>query len=171
MTKKNSTNHVTLGKLGTTHGINGWIRVYSETDNPESIFDYQDWSLYNTATSQRQPIKALEWKAHQGHFICKFDGYDSPEAAKTLTNLLIQVEANELPQLNDDEYYWSQLIGLEIIDQHGQSLGKVSNLMETGSNDVLIVKGEKEHAIPYLPWVIKAVDLEKQQILVDWEII
>ena len=69
-----------------------------------------------------------------------------------------------------DEFYWSDLVGLTVINAKGEKLGKVAYLIETGSNDVISCKRHKEHAIPYLPGrVILNVDLDKQEILVDWE--
>ena len=107
------------------------------------------------------------------HFYLKFSAIDTPEMARKLTNTIIAMHSSMLPPLQQDEYYWSDLIGLTIIDQHGQSLGTVSYLMATGANDVLIVQhGTKEYAIPYLPQeVITSIDLAQHVIYVNWEVI
>jgi len=82
----------------------------------------------------------------------------------------IEVARNQLPELEEDEFYWTDLIGLSAITKEGVGLGHVSRLMETGSNDVLVVKGERERLIPLL-WdnVVVRIDTDKGVIVVDWD--
>ncbi|MDQ2993347.1 MAG: ribosome maturation factor RimM, partial [Pseudomonadota bacterium] len=95
---------------------------------------------------------------------------DDREEAKRYTNKEISVPAEVLPELEDDEYYWSDLIGLTVIDQHEVTLGVVDSLFATGANDVMIIKaGDEEKLVPYTKEAIVSVDLEKQIIRVNWE--
>ena len=99
-------------------------------------------------------------------------GLNNPEEAGLYTGKLIATVRTKLPKLKHNEYYWSDLEGLQVIDQQGSHLGKVAYLMATGTNDVLVVKGEQEHAIPYLLGnVITSIDLAKQEIHVNWEVL
>lgn len=162
---------ITIGKIGTTFGVHGWLKVHTYTEFGPSILEYQPW-LIQRPNGSTEPLLIEDAKFHGDHLLIKIQGIHTPEAAKLLTNQLILIHRNQLPTLSADDYYWSDLIGLTVIDQHGVTLGKVTHLIETGANDVLVVKGEKEHAIPYLPGrVVKSVDLEKQEIRVDWELV
>ncbi|TAK74020.1 MAG: ribosome maturation factor RimM [Gammaproteobacteria bacterium] len=168
---KISTNYVAIGKVGSTYGIRGWLKIHSYTEFGASILDYSTWFL-SSDQENWDAIQVEEGQLHGKGMIVKLAGINSPETARLLTGKLIAIPRSQLPKLKENEYYWSDLEGLTVIDQHGEILGKVIYLMETGSNDVLVVKGEKEHAIPYLPGrVILEVNLEKQEIHVNWELI
>jgi len=172
MNKSDSSNIITIAKISTTYGVHGWIRVFPYTDYNSHIFDYQPWYLSDTPDTIGTVIKVEDWKEHGRQILVKFTEIDSPEKARLLTNKFITISRNQLPQLEKNEFYWSDLIGMTVINQHQEKLGEVVSIMETGSNDVLIVKGENEHAIPYLPdRVILKIDLENKVILVDWELL
>lgn len=160
---------VTLGKIGTTFGVHGWLKIHTFTEFGPAILDYLPW-LTQKANGSIEPLPVQDSKLHGDNVLIKIKDINTPEAAKHFTNQLILIPREQLPELAQHDYYWSDLVGLTVINQTGLVLGKVIYLMETGANDVLIVKGEKEHAIPYLPTsVVKSVDLEKQEIHVDWE--
>ena len=94
----------------------------------------------------------------------------TPEAARRYTGTKIGVNPDQLSPLSEGEYYWSQLVGLEVITTSGILLGKVDHLMETGSNDVLVVQGDRTRCIPYLlDQVILKIDLAAKKITVDWD--
>lgn len=165
---------VVLGQLGKVHGIKGWLRLNSFTEPLENILDYaplraeieKNWQILEIDQFRQQPNRLL----------VHFKGYDNPEVSRSLTGLELWVEKKELPQLDAGEYYWRQLEGLKVVNQHGLLLGQVSKLLETGANDVLVVApnqdsvDERERLIPYLlNSVIAEVDLDKQTIKVDWE--
>jgi len=160
-----------VGKIGTTYGVRGWLKIHSYTEFGASILDYTPWYLSNEQ-DEWDAVEVEDGRMHGNGLIAKLAHVDTPEAARLLTGKKIAASRSQLPQLKKNEYYWSDLEGLTVIDQHGTVLGKVIHLMETGSNDVLIVKGDKEHAIPYLPGsVVLNIDLEKQEIHVNWELI
>ena len=100
----------------------------------------------------------------------KLRAVDDRNLAEALAGLDIAVDSAELPVL-ENEYYWHELIGLRVLDLQGNELGRVSEMMETGSNDVLLLANSdgKSLAIPWLPEVVKEVDLEQSILIVDWE--
>ena len=168
--KPASTELVVVGKIGTTYGIQGWLKIISFTNPITNIVDYAPWFLENG--EQWDLVKVTDIREHGKGIVAKLQGQNTPEQARLLTGKKIAVERTQLPTLDKNEFYWSDLQGLTVIDQHGTTLGTVSYLISTGSNDVLIIKGEKEHAIPYLPGdVVKSVDLEAHVIHVDWELV
>lgn len=169
------TQPLVLGKLGSSYGVRGWLRIFPATEDQEGIFDYQP--LYIRQSGKLQLAQIEEWKWHSQDLVIKLKGIDDRETAQRLTNAEIVVEADALPVLDNGDYYWKDLIGCQVVSQQGYDMGIVSDLMETGSNDVLVVKanfndafGIKERLIPFLEeQVIKSVDLEKKHIVVDWD--
>lgn len=160
---------IIVGKVGATFGVQGWLKIQSFTEQPASILDYAPWQL-SSDQKHWNPVSFDESALQHNTVLVRFEGIHTPEAARLFTGKLIGVPREKLPALPKNEYYWSDLKGLTVIDQHGHTLGQVVSLMETGSNDVLVVKGDKEIAIPYLPQkVILSVDLIKREIHVDWE--
>lgn len=163
-----------VGKLGSTYGIRGWLRVYSSTEEPESIFDYQPWCL--NIKGMWQPTELESWKYHNNDLIVKLKGIDDRESAQTLANIEIGVDLSQLPTLEEGDYYWHDLIGCTVVNLDGYNMGTVSEMMETGSNDVLVVRasikdafGKQERLIPYIDTVVKRVDLTTKTIEVDWD--
>lgn len=160
--------YVVIGKIGSTYGIKGWVKVQSFTQPITNISSYGTWYLENQNTWV--PIKVEECRQHAKSMIAKLAGQQTPEEARKLAGKKISIKRTELPTLQKDEYYWRDLIGLEVINQNNKSLGNVIYLMETGSNDVIVVKGEKEIAIPFLrDSVIQKVDLTARVINVNWD--
>ncbi|WP_333608314.1 ribosome maturation factor RimM [Arsukibacterium sp.] len=166
---------VVLGKFGAVYGINGWLKVNSYTDIPEGIFDYTPWQV--KFQGNWQPMQIASWKRHSNSLIAKLSDINDRDLAQQYVNAEIAVAAAALPSLDDGEFYWKDLMGLSVINVAGYHLGQVTDLMETGSNDVLVVKanrtdafGKGERLIPFLTdTVIKEVNMAQQQILVDWD--
>jgi 16S rRNA processing protein RimM len=157
-----------VGCFGRPHGIKGFITVHAFTEPRDNILSYKDWHIQTN--QQLQVIKPLEITANDKHIIVKVDGYPEREDVAMLTNHNIMIKSSQLAKLPTGEYYWSQLIGMNVINQQMQLLGVVEEIIPTGSNDVLVVQGDKRHLIPYLPddFVLK-VDLSNNKIHVDWD--
>ena len=164
-----------VGKLGSTYGIRGWLRVYSSTEYAESIFDYQPWFL--KIKGQWQPTELESWKHHNHELIAKLKNVNDRETAQSLANVEIGVDLSVFPQLEEGDYYWHDLIGCDVVNLEGYAMGTVTEMMETGSNDVLVVRanskdafGKQERLIPFLyEQVVKRVDLTTKVIKVDWD--
>jgi 16S rRNA processing protein RimM len=161
--------YIVIGKIGSTFGVHGWLKVLAYTEYGANILEYTPWYL-STRDNELVEADIEDSRIQHNTVLVKFRHIDTPEEAATFTNKTISIRREQLPELKENEFYWSDLVGLDVIDKEGKNLGKVIYMMSTGSNDVLVVKGEKEHGIPYLPGkVVLNVDLEKRQILVDWE--
>ena len=150
-----------VGKLGSTYGIRGWLRIYSSTEQAESIFDYQPWFL--KIKGEWQPTELENWRHHNHEIIVKLKGVDDREAAQILANVEIGVDLSVFPELEEGDYYWHDLIGCSVVNLEGY--------------DVLVVKantkdafGKQERLIPFLyEQVVKRVDLTTKTIEVDWD--
>lgn len=168
---KSNTDYITVGKIGSSYGVRGWLKIQSFTEPGASILDYAPWYISNKR-DQWEILNIEDARLQNNDVLAKLVGINTPEKAKLLTGKEIAITREQLPTLKENEYYWSDLIGLTVINKQGEVYGTVSYIMPTGSNDVLIVKGDKEHAIPYLIGdVILKVDLANKEIHVDWELI
>jgi len=166
-----SSDYIVVGQVGATYGVKGWLKILSYTEAVDNLMEYRPWFVEDLKGWKKVDVQ--DSKTHGKGLIAKLKGFDSPEVARVLSGKKIAVLRSQLPKLPQNEYYWSDLKGLTVIDQQGKILGKVVYLIETGSNDVLVVKGEdKEHAIPYLPGqVVTRIDLATGEMHVNWEII
>ncbi len=166
---------VVLGKFGAVYGINGWLKVNSYTDIPEGIFDYTPWQIQVQGNWRQVQISGK--KRHGNGLIVKLADASDRDQAQLYVNADIAVERSALPQLAEGDYYWRDLMGMAVVNEAGYHLGEVVDMMETGSNDVLVVKanktdafGKTERLLPFLTdSVIKEVNNAERRILVDWD--
>ncbi len=101
--------------------------------------------------------------------VAMLEGFEDRTRADTLTGCQIFIKQEQLPVLEPDDYYWSDLIGLSVESMRGESLGVISSMMETGADDVMVLKGERERLIPFvLEQIVREVDLGKRRLVVDW---
>jgi len=101
--------------------------------------------------------------------VAKLAGYDDRDQAGQLIGAEIAIRLEQLPPLKKGEYYWAQLVGLEVVNLAGERLGKVDHLFDTGANDVMVVRNGRERWLPATADVIREVDLEAGVIRVDWD--
>jgi len=160
---------VVMGRIGAPYGLKGWVHVQSYAETASSILSYK--TLFLKIKGQWQPVEVLDARSHGKSFVAALVGYESIEKVELLKLSEIGVPRSELPVLDADEYYWSDLIGLSVVTEEGFVLGQLERLIETGSNDVLVVKGEtREHLIPYiLKDYVLSVDLKARVICVAWD--
>ena len=160
---------VVMGRIGAPYGLKGWVHVQSYAEPASNILSYKIW--YLKIKCQWQPFEVLDARSHGKSFVAALVGYESIEKVELLKLAEIGVPRSELPALDSGEYYWSDLIGLSVVTEESVVLGQVERLIETGSNDVLVVKGEtREHLIPYiLDDYVLSVDLKASVIRVSWD--
>jgi 16S rRNA processing protein RimM len=166
---------IVVGKLGAPHGIKGWLKVNSFTDDPEGIFDFSPWLI--NRQGKCETFEVVDWRRSGKGFIAKFEQINDRDMAMAYTHGEITVTESQIPELPQGEFYWRDLIGMSVVTNKGYDLGKVDDLMETGSNDVLVVKannndgfGKTERLLPFLTdSVIENVDSDAKKITVDWD--
>jgi len=129
---------------------------------------YRPW--YLRRDSDWQPRQLAEGKRHGKGVIARLADCEDRDQALALMNCEIGVQRDQLPATKPGEYYWQDLLGLDVVTLQDEPLGKVDHLLETGANDVLVVQGEREHLIPFvLDRIVKRVDLQAGVIQVDWD--
>lgn len=158
---------LSAGRIGAAHGVRGWVRVTPFTEQAEALLKLDDWYIeLGQAWYQVQPE---EGRRQGSALVVRFAAISDRDQAESLKGGRIHVPRAALPATGKDEYYWTDLIGLSVVNQDGVVFGKVSGLLETGANDVLVVAGERERLIPFLMHqVVCSVDLDAGQIEVDW---
>ena len=161
---------VVVGKVVGPHGIGGLLRVVSFTHPAENLLRYVPWSFLRDGAWGEVAACPEGARRRDNGFLCRVDGVADRDAAASLSGVLIGVPETALPEPETDEYYWRDLIGLDVFAVDGDRLGRVDNLMATGANDALVVSdGVSERLIPFIESVVKDVDLSRSVIVVDWE--
>ena len=160
---------VVVGRVSGLFGVRGWIKLFSYTEPRENIVAYRHWFLSHHGVTRE--VEVREGKRHGKTVIARLDGFDDRDQATTIVGAEISIDRDQLEPCEEGEYYWADLIGLEVVTTSGEVLGRVDHLLETGANDVLVVSGEKEHLVPFArPEVIKSVDIAGGTIEVDWSV-
>jgi 16S rRNA processing protein RimM len=161
-------NWIIVGRFGRPYGVKGFVTVYSFTEPRDNILRYNKWHVF--IKNKWQPINLLCAEMQNKYIIAQIEGYPNRELVAQLTNIEIAVPQDQLEELGTGNYYWHQLIGMNVINPQGESFGKVIEIIPTGSNDVLVVEGKKRHLIPYLPGqFILNIDSKQQLITVEWD--
>jgi 16S rRNA processing protein RimM len=164
-----------VGRITGVHGIKGWVKIRSYTQEQKKIFNYNPWWL--SSGEGWKSIKVSEFKTTSHNLIAHIENFDDRDVSnKELCQRDIAVERSKFPKLGSEEYYWYQLKGLRVFTAVGKvDLGTVTGLVETGANEVLEIQGDidsldlKQRLIPYVKQVILLVNFESNSIEVDWD--
>lgn len=159
---------IVVGRFGAPFGVKGWMKIHSFTNPIDNILQYQPW--YADLQSGLTPIEIVAQRKHHKGIVVQIAGCEDKEQTAVYRNVNIAVNRDVLPELPEDEVYWSDLEGLLVYTEQGVELGKIDHVMPTGANDVLVIKGEREILVPFVrDQVIKKIDLEQQTMIVDWD--
>ena len=164
----NSDKRIVVGRIAGLHGVRGWVKVFSYTQPREQVFAYQPWQLERAG--RWHEIKVAETAGSGKTLIARLPGIDSREDAAPWVDADIAIARSLLPPSTHGEWLWADLEGLRVVNSELVDFGCVDHLIETGANDVLVVRGERERLIPLLPdRVVTKVDLEAGVIHVEWD--
>lgn len=170
---KISSERILAGKISAAYGIKGWVKVYSHTDPIEHILDYAPWLLKRRSTERL--LKLDQGRIHGKGIVVLPEGFQDRNQAEELIGYEIWIDKQALPKLDQDDYYWHQLEGLQVINEAGECLGVISQMLETGANDVIVVSAtqdsidDQERLIPWVePDYVREVDLANKKVLVSW---
>ena len=157
-----------MGRLAAPYGVKGWLRVTSYTELPESLLGYSPWYFHHRDDWQATEIVA--GRVHGKGLVVQLKGCDDRDAAAVLTGTEIGIYRSQLPEADADEFYWSDLVGMQVITQDARTLGRLDHLFETGANDVMVVKGDQEYLVPYIEGqVVQSVDIATGVITLHWD--
>ena len=162
-----ATRPLVLGRISGVFGVKGWVRVFDFSRERGSILEHPRWLLRRGADWQEAVL--IAGQRHGKGVVAQLEGCEDRDQALALIGVDIAVWPQWLAAPEKDEYYWYQLEGMEVVNLAGEPLGRVDHLIETGANDVLVLSGERERLIPYLPETVREVDLDTGRMVVDWD--
>lgn len=165
---------VVLGKVVDAYGLNGAVKVLPYADDPLAWGKLADWWLAAEPVSKASVWKQValqRCRVHGDVLVATLAGCADRNAAEAMRGMLVGVPRAAMPPTADDEYYWADLIGLEVVNTRGQMLGRVLGLIETAANDVLRVGDgvDNERLLPFVAAVVLQVDRQERRICVEWE--
>nr|VFK22218.1 MAG: 16S rRNA processing protein RimM [Candidatus Kentron sp. MB]VFK32611.1 MAG: 16S rRNA processing protein RimM [Candidatus Kentron sp. MB]VFK75997.1 MAG: 16S rRNA processing protein RimM [Candidatus Kentron sp. MB] len=161
---------IIIGRIIGAYGVHGWVKIRSFTVPIDNIFKYSPWELGFPNGKTSDQVMVIDGQIHGNICLAKTASCVDRDAALRLAGADIVIARNRLPYVDEEEYYWEDLLGCRVITRENIDIGHVSRMIETGANDVLVVKGERERLIPYvIGKVILAVELENRIIRVDWD--
>lgn len=163
---------VIMGRIVAPYGIFGWVKILPDTEAIDGLFDYDTWWVGKDNAWQEYEIETA--KVHNDVLVAKLVGVDDRDAALRCKGKQVAVPRDQLPEADEDEYYWSDLIGLSVKNKQDIDFGKITDVFETGANDVLVVNVEgapksSERLIPFIADVVLEVDIVAKTMLVDWD--
>lgn len=164
-----SSDWVVVGRFGRPHGLKGFITVHSFTEEREAILQYIPWYTLERGIGKHVPL--LQTEANDKHILVQIEGMSQREDIARYTNKDIVIQRTQLPVLPEEDFYWHELVGMQVVNTEDVNFGHVTEMMATGANDIMVViLGDKRRLIPYLPdRVVLSISREKRQIRVDWD--
>jgi len=157
-----------MGRIVAPYGVRGWIKIDPDTEEVDGLLAYRKWWLARSGDWQQHEV--VEGRAQGSVLVARLHGCDDRDQAMAMRGMQIAVPRSEMPAPRAGEYYWCDLIGLDVENAKGEPLGQVKEVFATGANDVLVVSGERERLIPLIDSVLIDVDFAAARIRVDWEL-
>ena len=161
-----------LGKISGVHGIKGWLKIHSFSSPPENILNYPKWIINNQGEEECYSVE--QGRKQNNKIVVKLEKIDDRNTAESLINSKIQILRSDLPKLSNENYYWSDLVGLSVLNSEETVIGKIESLIETTANDIMVINTSKNERV-LVPFVmheiIKEVNLELNYVKIDWSIV
>jgi 16S rRNA processing protein RimM len=151
-----------MGRVAGAYGVRGWLKVLPDKGVAQSLAGAKRWWI------GADMFEVSAAKIHGATVLGRLAGIDTPEKARALKGRAVAVERAALPEPEEGKYYLADLIGLEVVNAQGEALGVVKRTYSNGAHDVIEVAGTKTHLIPWVPAVVKQVDLQKKRVDVEW---
>ncbi len=160
--------YISIGKILNAHGVEGAIKVYSYAESL-SVFNPGNIILVKNSGDSPEKSYKVKWSAPHSRFVLlMLEGVDSRSLADNLKGCELLIERAGLPELEENAYYWEDIIGLSVYTEDGNFLGRVESIIQTGSNDVYVVKdGKSEILVPGMESVVLKIDLDQKRMKVN----
>lgn len=155
-----------MGRVSAPFGVQGWIKIRTFTESADGLGEHPLWWM-RTADGWKS-VAVEEFAARPAATVAKLEGVDDRDAAQALRGAELAVTREALGEPEEGTIYWRDLVGMQVASLAGEALGEVAELFETGETSVMVVKGERERMIPFVPEYVKAVDRDAKRITVEW---
>ncbi len=163
---------VVMARIAAPWGVKGWFKIQPFSELDDALADYSEWWLRRQAGAW-ELCKVEAFQPHGKQMVAKLAGVDDRDAAFALRGTEVAVPRSSLPRVGDNEYYWSDLIGLEVRNLQSQTLGHIREMLEAGAHDVMVVARQTPDAsdllIPFVGAVVHDVDMQGRCVHVDWQ--
>ena len=158
-----------VGKIVNTHSLRGEVKVISSRDFEEERFKKGSKLLITRGNQVIEEVVVESYRSHKNSLLVKFEGIDSINEAEKFKNLQLKVDSEKISELEENEFYFHEIIGCRVFDENNMLLGEVVEILTPGANDVWVIKGEngKEILIPYIADVVKNVDVQNKKIDIE----
>ena len=158
-----------VGKIVNTHSLKGEVKVISSTDFEEERFKKGSKLLITRGNQLIREVVVQSYRNHKNFLLVKFEEIDSVEEAEKLKNLQIKIDSTEVGELEENEFYFHEIIGCQVFDENDRNLGEIIDILTPGANDVWVIKGEegKEILIPYIEDVVKQIDIINKKVNIE----
>jgi 16S rRNA processing protein RimM len=156
-----------IGQINGLFGVQGWVKLFSYSNPRKNILSYQPWHIQ--IDGEWHTLEIVKGRVQGKTIVAQLKGVNDREVARGYIGTEIYIEKSQLPKLSKGEYYWDELAGLEVRNKEGVILGKISYMVDTGSNNVMVINGDKEHWVPYIEPFLISIDMDSRQVLVDWD--
>ncbi len=170
---------IEVGRIADAWGIKGWFKVLPHSASPEALFSSKRWYLQPSERGAKTfsgtvLLRVREAKDHSDTIVACSEDIPDRSAAEALKGARVFVPRSSFPTAGTDEYYWVDLMGLDVFNREGEALGRVTDLMATGPQTVLVLTFEadgkpQERLIPFVSAYVDSVDLAARRITVDWQ--
>ena len=167
LTPQENNKKLLVGKINGFFGLQGWVKVFSYTNPRTNILNYSPWSI--KVDGNFQSIDITSGREQSKTIVAHIQGIDNREDSQKFIGQDIYINKEQPPEFTQGEYYLYALTGFDVINKDEEQLGTVDYFVETGANDVLVVKGKKEYWIPYIEPFLVSIDSKNNKILVDWD--
>ncbi len=170
---------VEVGRILDAWGVKGWFKVLPHSADPQALFSSKRWYLQPSEKGAKTfsgtvLLRVREAKDHSDSVVARADAVEDRDTAELLRGARIFVPRSSFPSAGDDEFYWVDLIGLDVVNREGVHLGTVKDLLSTGPQTVLVLGYEEagkaqERMLPFVSAYVDGVDLQARRITVDWQ--
>jgi len=151
-----------MGRVTGSYGIQGWVRVFPYSDEREALAAYPEWWIGG------EPRRLREARVQGAVLVAKLDGIETREQALKLKGAEVAVQRAAFAAPAEGQYYYADLLGVEVVNLEGERLGTVSAMSSNGAHDMMALDGERKRLLPWIPQVVKSVDMAARRIEVDW---
>ena len=164
---------VVMGRIGTPYGIRGWVNILTYSEQIDTLLDFRIWWVgQDDAATGQVAIEqvVIEAKRHGSGLVAALDGVADRDQAAALKGKTVAIPRNALPAPRDGEHYWSDLIGLEVVNEQREVLGCSTAILSSGAQNILQIRDAdgRERLVPYVDVYVKSVDMASKRITVDW---
>lgn len=157
-----------MGRVAAPYGVKGWMKIQTFSEAIDTLADYSEW--YIKRGHDWQIYSVIEARIHTKILVAELAGITDRNHALALKGCEIAVTRDSLPAAQEGEYFWSDLVGLQVENLRGDLFGTIEQILEAGAHDVLVVQGTRKHLIPFVGQIVRHVDLTARKVQVDWEL-